>query len=324
MTPEDRVLALGFLLTTTLLVVAFEKWRGLRLDLISAFSASIFLFYCLVPSIIVVWPESMSLAGGMNWSRHFYEYQREIPVAAAAVSAFYLVFSVTYVAARRVRPIPNRHLDAALATDPQRFRTWAFLFLAFGTLSFLVYSSAVGGPVNALMNAQLIRSGYIDKSNALTFFKHFMRIVFFALYILICIRATGNLAKPRQFLTVTVAFLIGLIVAWAYAGRGVLLVLLVSILMCRQVAKTNSLSFGSAVPLAIVGVVSILVIAFMRPLLLLLGGQDVEVFASGIGDIVVGKLIQGLSLPMVSLVVALQEVELSGVLAGRGMLLSVL
>lgn len=174
------------------------------------------------------------------------------------------------------------------------------------------------------MDAQLIRSGYIDKTNALTFFKHFMRIVFFALYILICVRATGPLAGLRQNLTVTIALLICLIVAWAYAGRGVLLVLLVSLLLCRQAAKTNSLAFGSFLPLAFVGILSILVIAFMRPLLLMLGGQEVEFLASEIGEIIVGKLIQGLSLPMISLTVALQDVDVSGVLAGSGMMLSVL
>jgi hypothetical protein len=89
-------------------------------------------------------------------------------------------------------------------------------FLLFGIGSFIIYVSTKGGVYNALKYAQIIRNGSFDITGSLTFFKHFMKIVYFAAFLFWIQKSEikNNKIKILSALSFFISFLVLIAYFW--------------------------------------------------------------------------------------------------------------
>ena len=316
---------LPILVITAICAVLFEWRRGFQFDFLSAFSASYVLLYVFVPIALLLSPGALTYALGTNWSEHFFLYERILPWAAVGVLLFYLSFLSGVALFGRIDVVPRFILRRAICVEPLRLHRSAIAFLSLGICFFFIYAASVGGPVSALIQAQLIRSGLVQEAGPAAFVKHFMRIAFFAAFIFLANKPPhGAFCRFRQFSWVSIALIASTMIAWLYASRALFLVLIGTMIITRYAVRPESATKAMIIRLVAFAAFALFVIAFMRPLLLLLAGREVDLTTASMFFELYSRLIQGLSSAFISYQVAISEVALSGVSAGQGLLLTII
>jgi hypothetical protein len=319
MLESTNLFAVPVLFATLCLIIGFEVRRGIRLDFVSAFSASYALMYTFIPMVILLRPSY--IVEDFKHSQQFLDAQDHIPEAVVWISLFYLVFVVVYTSVNRWNFISDQRVRWIESVDRDRIMLVAILFLTFGVASFFIYSMGLGGPIQAIISAQLKRSGLVRGEGPFLFFKHFIRIAFVGAYIVFAVRPYARGLRWSRPLLLLISVLIVVLAGVVYASRALFVVALAPFLLYRLFEGKGGVQTKDLIRVLIVGFIALLSISILRPVLLYIA--DFQGFGGGVEvsvDIFIRDIVRGFGIPFLSLLVALQEATIEDAMAGGGAL----
>src|SRR5690554_6898967 len=161
-----------------LLILTVELFRKFRIDFLSIFNFSFLIMYGLIPFVLTIDDKWLFVNGKANWANQFIQYNPDSTIINFFILLFYLIFLISYIIINQLTLLNKSHLKKI--PNKSKVTFLILLMLLIGIISFLIYSKTMGGPVNAIIYAQLKRSGTIKGEGVLTFFKHFIRVVYLA------------------------------------------------------------------------------------------------------------------------------------------------
>lgn len=319
MLESTNLFAIPIFLATLCLIVGFEVRRGIRLDFTSAFSASYGLMYAFIPIIILLRPSY--LTDDFKHSPQFLEAQDHIPEAAIWIALFYIVFVVVYTSVKKWQFIRAQRVRWIENVDRDRITLVAILFLAFGVVSFFIYSMGLGGPIQAIISAQLKRSGLVRGEGPFLFFKHFIRIAFVGAYIVYAVRPHARSLRRVRPLLLLIAILIVVLAGVVYASRALFVIALAPFLLYRLFEGRHGVRTNDVIRVLVVGIIALLSISVLRPVLLYIA--DFQGFGGGVEisvDVFIRDIVRGFGIPFLSFIVALKNVTIEDAMVGGGAL----
>jgi oligosaccharide repeat unit polymerase len=312
---------------TLILIVLNELTRKRKIDFLLVFNFSYAILFCIVPIIVLIYPDLLSYGTPANWAYHFAKYQDILIVSGFYTLFFYVVFMLFY------KYISKKKFISGKTKEKVKLRTQQFdgqdklflagiAFLIFGIISFFIYSSTMGGPINAIKYAQLKRSGVFETTGALTFFKHFMKSVYFALFVFLTIKPKKKSYKAFKNILLFISIIFTIIVLMAYSGRANIIILLATLLFYKNVLNNTILINKKQIILYMVIIIILgLISGYFRPFMLLISGREL-VFDTGSSFMLMfSSIIKYFSVPITSLMVAIQEFSFNEIRMGLGFLL---
>lgn len=303
------------------LIVTVEIIRKRRIDFLLIFNFSYALFFALIPIIIVLFPDLLYHGIPANWAYHFDAYRDNLVVASIYAFLFYLFFIVIYSLISKKRFVAKSTEKKALKVNQDVLFLFGIAFLIFGIVSYFLYSTAMGGPVNAILNAQLKRSGVYEATGVFTFFKHFMKSVYFGLFVFYTTRPNKKIFKSMRKLLLLISIFFSIIVLLAYSGRANIVILLVTVLFYKNVLKNKVFISKSQLfkYIAFIGVFGI-ISAFYRPFMLMLSGREIIFDNANVLMTTWTSIVKAFSVPMISMMVAIEKFTFTEISLGSGAL----
>lgn len=165
------------------LIITVEIIRKRRIDFLFIFNLSYVLFFAIIPIIIILFPDLLYYGIPANWAYHFNVYRDNMVVASIYAFLFYLFFIIIFTLISKKRFVAKSTEKKASMVNQDVLFLFGIAFLIFGIISFFLYSTSMGGPISTIVNAQLKRSGVYEATGVFTFFKHFMKSVYFGLFV---------------------------------------------------------------------------------------------------------------------------------------------
>lgn len=302
-----------------LIILTVELFRKFRIDFLSIFNFSFFIMYGLVPCILTIDDKWLFVNGKVNWADQFIQYNPDSVIINFFILLFYLIFLISYIIINRISLLKESNLKKFPKRSKLTFLI--ILMLLIGVVSFLLYSKTMGGPVNAIVYAQLQRSGTIKGEGVLTFFKHFIRVVYLAVFVLIALPRIFT--KGPKFTFLKLVSLSAMVIAFlVYAGRGGMIIIIATIVVYKITYQNGFVLKPKHILLiTILSITSLIIIAYFRPLMYLIAGVESK-FETSIFDTVISSFITSLSVPYISLLVAFNNIDINEVFAGRTILLA--
>ncbi|WP_348827976.1 O-antigen polymerase [Halomonas sp. RT37] len=289
-----------------------------RLDFYTAF-VGFFVFIYFVVSFFIIANKSVFYESDANW-RHI------LMTASGNQQAWALILAFLFLIGFMFSYKSSKYLFLERGEAFYRFQRFlndnstfiGIILLFFGGMSFLLYSTTVGGIRSALFDAQAIRSGVIQGEGALTFFKHFMRLSYVGSFFIFSSLLFGkrNILNYSLFL---VALLICTIVGWAYAGRANFLTFLLVFFVYRLVAspiRRKDLLF-----LVLSISVAFFILAYMRPFIVYLSGRENEITFSAFDFF--QRVMVSFSVVYTSFVAVITNLPIDDIFMGKGALLAI-
>lgn len=242
-----------YFLPLAFLIIANELLRARKntpWDFLSVVHVMFLLAYVLGPMHFLLTPDEVN---------HFYAYAPPAgSVGPAAISIYigYAALLFGYANGHKFRNGARRILTADHTRLEVRANVLAWVLVALGAFSFLIYASVYGGPVALIGNSAKIRGTHGADSGAVVF-RHFMPFANLGAWLLVCHylqRGSG----VRRFLPVVPAVAVGLLVPLANAGRGDALLLIIPVVLAPFLLRRRWPPATLLVPLGLVAAVWIL------------------------------------------------------------------
>lgn len=164
----ELITVLNFFLLI-LIVIIVEFSRKTKLDFFLTFNVSYVMFFSIIPLILIYKPDLLRVDGVANWAYHFNAYQYRLFDVSLYVILFYLVFLTVYKVLDKNVIIPSKLRTKAMLLKGDWLYIASLFFLLIGIISFFIYANTMGGPISAITNAQLKRSGVFETTGSLTF-----------------------------------------------------------------------------------------------------------------------------------------------------------
>ena len=319
----DKVSTILLLLITLILITLIEIRRKRKIDFLLFFNLSYAIIYCIVPIISIISPDLLYYKTPANWAYHFIAYQDKLILSGFYTLFFYIFFIMFYKLLAKTRFISHK-TEKKIQTKIQlgsqdKIFIFGIAFLIFGVISFFIYSTTMGGCINAIKYAQLKRSGVFETTGALTFFKHFMKSVYFALFVFLTVKPEKKSFKALRNLFLFISIISTIIVLLAYSGRANILIILITLLFYKNVLRNTLLINKKQIILYTALIIMFgLIAGYYRPFMLMLSGREVALTSESPFMIMFTAIIKYFTVPITSLMVAMQEFSFNDIFMGLG------
>ena len=274
----NDILTIIILSLLIVFIAIVEIKRKKRIDFLLIFNLSYATFFAIVPIIIMIWPGFLVYDTPVNWAYHFETFRSHMLMASIYAFVFYLIFIICYKLINKKRFVKEQTQMKTSYVD-QNTVFWAGIaFLIIGIVSFFLYSTSVGGPVSAIINAQAKRSGVIEATGALSFFKHFIISVYFGMFVFFTAKPGKAILRKLKIPLLIISILFSIIALFVYSGRANIIILSFAALFYNNIIK-NKVYLGKwdilkyIVFIMILGVVA----AYYRPFMETIAGADVQI-----------------------------------------------
>jgi len=316
------VIAIGMYALLSIVLIMFLSLllkTRFRLDFFNAFLVCGIVFYILIPFFLISNPMYL-LNNSVNWGADFYNSYESIWIACLIVVLFFTLFLAMYYSFCRVLRFNGDNILLFSQFCQKNSYLFGVFFTVVGLIAFLLYSTTVGGPLSALLNAQTIRSGVLQGEGSLTFFKHFMRLSYLGSFFLFSRVYYSRIKVVPAFIFV-LSLIVSIIISWAYAGRATMLSF-IGVFFIFFISK-NRMKLKSFLVVGLIVVLFLFVIVYMRPIIRIIGGTPVDIAIGSDLTSFIGSIIKAFSVSFSSLVVVVHEIELKDVFWGKGLSLAV-
>lgn len=148
-----------------------------------------------------------------------------------------------------------------------------------------------------------------------------MKSVYFSLFIYLTIIPENRFFKKMRIALLVISFLFTIIVLLAYAGRANILILAFTLIFYKNILN-NKLVTSKKQAISYVLVIIFIggITVFYRPFMLYLSGREVNFINTDLIITAFAGLVKSLSVPLVSLMVAIENLHINGITHGTGFL----
>lgn len=316
----NQIYAITLLLLTLTLIISVEFIRKKKYDFLFIFNLTYLILFCVIPITIIINPSLLYFDIPANWAYHFEYYQHQLVSASVYVFVFYIFFILSYYLFNKRSFVNGKTKEKLLSINNDVIYRLGVLFLIIGIVSFFVYSMSMGGPISAITNAQLKRSG-VYESGAFSFFKHFMKSVYFSLFIFMTIKPKNKFLRVNSKILLVTSFIFTIIVLLAYSGRANIVIMIMVIFFYKNILNNKILQkkthlFKYLTFVLLFGVIA----AFFRPFMLLISGREIVFEGADALIQILSAIVKSLSVPFISLMVALNQFSFNDISLGLGFL----
>lgn len=316
---SDDIYSILVLSILLLLIVFVMITRKKRIDFLLIFNFSYIIFFVLIPIIIIISPNLLHYGTPANWAYHFDAYRNNLVSAAIYAFLFYLFFIIIYSLISKKRFITKGTEKKVSMVNQDILFVFGIVFLIVGIASFFIYSTTMGGPVSAIVNAQLKRSGVFETVGVLTFFKHFMRSIYFSLFVFYTTNPNKKIYKSIRGILLLISIIFSIIVLLAYSGRANIVILLATVLFYENVLNNKIFTnkgqlFKCFTFISVFGIIS----AFYRPFMLILSGREIIFYNAGALMSIWTSIVKAFSVPMISMMLAIEKFSFNEISMGLG------
>lgn len=308
--------SIGVVLCLVLLaaIVAFEYQRDTYVDLLFVFNGTYGILYGFAPIFVLLHPNILTTGQEVYWATSFQETQHVIPYATAVTLVFYLSFASVYIYTRDELRTREAISDNVIIARFHRFTNEMWLAIGYGmvtiaTISFLLYSLAFDGPISVLLQAQEIRSGNLQADGATTFFSYGVRLYFLAFFLFVGLNCNRQSLEQLRLAGIGIGLITSLFALVLFASRNLAIFFIASLVLMGYLTSDRKVGQRDIAIFAAMGIPIMLIILFMRPLLMVIGGQEIQhdIFT----PVYVARIIQDISVPFISLLVAIENTGIS-------------
>ncbi|HAE61000.1 MAG TPA: hypothetical protein DCG38_01475 [Eubacteriaceae bacterium] len=301
------------------IIIYIELKRKTKIDFLLIYNISYAMFFSIIPIATILFPDTLNYGVPANWSYHFETYHKNLLASAIFALSFYIVFVLTTRSLEKKTFALKRIKNNIKYIENDKIFILGIVFLLVGIGSFFIYSTTMGGPVNAIRYAQLKRSGVYETTGAVTFFKHFIRSVYFALFVFLTVNSSNNKFKSIKKILLVISIVFSIIALLVYSGRANIIILLTAILLHKGIVNGN-VNKKQFVSFGVIFVAFTIILVFYRPFMLFLSGREVTFAFTDFFASAVTGIIKAFSVPIISLMVAIEYISINEISFGTGFL----